>query len=95
MKNEITHIKSDVTEIKGMLKEHVDREGTILSGIDNKYATKEKVKQLENKFNTWNTSQDLIIKSRADKLWDITKILLPYIAFGTVFAIMAYGPKGL
>jgi len=95
MKNEITHIKTDVNEIKSMLKKHVDNEDKILGGIDVKYATKERVKQLETKFDTWNTNQDTIIKSRADKLWDIVKILLPYIAFGTLFAIMAYGPKGV
>ena len=95
MKNEITHIKTDVTEIKGMLKEHVEWEAKKYQELDGKYATKEKVKQLETKFDTWNKTQDLIITSGKEKIWDITIRLLPYLLFGTILALMKYGPGGI
>ena len=95
MKNEVTHIKTDVKEIKTMLKIHLEDGVNQVKESDKKYASKQEVKQLEVKFNTWNTNQDIIIKSRGDKAWDIFKKLLPYIGSGIVIAIMTYGPKGI
>lgn len=40
MKNEISHIKSDVEEIKMMLKEHTEWEENKYSLLDEKYAPK-------------------------------------------------------
>jgi len=102
MKNEISHIKNDLTKVDkkvdlvlDKLEQHTAWEETKYKELDEKYATKEKVKQLEVKFDTWNKNQDTLIKSRGDKVWEITMKLLPYLLFGTILALMKYGPVGI
>lgn len=94
MKNEITHIKTDVNEIKDMLTTHVEDEKTILQSLDTKYATIEKVNYLESKLVMWNKNQDKTLKSRGDFTKELILKFAPWIAVGTLWAFNTFGPGG-
>lgn len=63
MKNEIAHIKIDVTDIKCLLKEHIRWEADKYEHLDDRYATKKELEELKIETN-WNRNKivDISIK---------------------------------
>lgn len=73
MKNEIKHIKSDVTEIKDTLKAHVDWEKDKYDDLDAKYVHRSE----------WETFQSSQEKTK-NKLWELFISLAPWLAMAIV-----------
>ena len=92
--NKEREIGTMVAEMKN-LKEGQDRIETKLDHFidtaDNKYATKVELSSLRKASEAGDTRQDKILQSRGDKIWEITKILLPYAVIGVFYVLFKYG----
>lgn len=73
MENEIKHIKIDVTDIKGMLKEHVDWETEKYEKLDTKYVHKEEFIDFKEQMKEDNQRQDKEINSTKKRVWEVAK----------------------
>jgi hypothetical protein len=82
LKNEISHVASDVSDVKEMLKQHVEWEADKYDKLDEKYVHRSEFEHLNNKINNNN-----------NKWWDVIKIILPYALMGLVLLAIKFGGK--
>ena len=79
-----------VAELKN-LKTGQDRIETKLDNFidsaDKKYATKTELSVMKNMLDAENERQNNLLKSRGEKLWDVVKVLLPYVLAALVVAM--------
>lgn len=75
MKNEITHIKVDVNDIKAMLKKHIDWEADKYDNLDEKYLHREEANRRFAQIEEKNNSQDKQYNKITDWIFKIAMTL--------------------
>ncbi len=83
MKTKITYIETSITEIKDMLKEHIDYEAKKYETFDNKYVDKESFEQLNDKVSHIDSKASFGIREIV--YWGISLLLLG----ATLFTFLA------
>ena len=89
MKNEITHIKTNVQDIKGMLKDHVEWESKKNGELDAKYLHKSEFEVWKDQIEKENAIQDKDIRWNKERLFDLG------LKVASLLAIVGFGAKAI